>query len=124
MSSIQPLGHKLPKALNLIHKDIKQLLNNPWYFISIVLTTSIHVSSEAENKNKKARQEISAPRLSLSVTTQFGPQRLDNISLSGSVVPRDQNTTIGLPVSAFFLRNFWRNLHLFSALSRQSSDSD
>ena len=65
MSSIQPLGHKLPKALNLIHKDIKQLLNNPWYFISIVLTTSIHVSSEAENKNKKARQEISAPRLSL-----------------------------------------------------------
>ena len=87
MSSIQPLGHKLPKALNLIHKDIKQLLNNPWYFISIVLTTSIHVSSEAENKNKKARQEISAPRLSLSVTTQFGPQRLDNISLSAQWFP-------------------------------------
>ena len=41
MSSIQPLGHKLPKALNLIHKDIGQLLNNPRYFISIVMTTSM-----------------------------------------------------------------------------------
>ena len=41
MSGIQPLGHKLPKALNLIHKDIGQLLNNPRYFISIVMTTSM-----------------------------------------------------------------------------------
>ena len=65
MSSIQPLGHKLPKALNLIHKDIRQLLSNAWYFISIVMTREqwlhqYNVSSELENKKGQARQEISA----------------------------------------------------------------
>ena len=81
MSSIQPLGHKLPKALNLIHKDIRQLPSNAWYFISIVmtvwvLTTSIYVSSEKENKKDKARDKRSVQLVSLCLGDNTGLDRI------------------------------------------------
>ena len=57
MSSIQPLGHKLPKALNLIHKDI----SNYWTIPGILSQLSWPHQYENENKkNKQERQEIYA----------------------------------------------------------------